>query len=190
MFGKLFLLFTLTASLCGAVAAQTDKRAGDDDNSGIIYGTDHAFVLTAPDGWVLDNASGVAQGLHAVFYPKGSSWKASPVVMYANVARKKSEKDALETIIESDIADFKRQSPDLKVEDAEAPAGSGKNVSIKYFAGDKFHNHEAVAYIGESKVVVMLVLSSKTKKGFDDALPAFKQLISSYHFLGDKVIAK
>lgn len=188
MFGKTFLLLTLTASLCGALAAQNDKRASDDANSGIIYGTDHAFTLTAPDGWVLDNASGVAQGLHAVFYPKGSSWKASPVVMYANVVHKKSEKDALETIIESDVADFKRQSPGMKVEDAEAPPGSGKNVRVKYFVDDD--SHEAVAYIGENKVVVMLVLNAKTKKGFDDALPAFRQLISTYHFLGDKVITK
>ena len=188
MFRKIILTLTLTASLCGAVAAQADKRTGDDANSGIVYGADHAFALTAPDGWVLDNASGVAQGLHAVFYPKGSSWKASPVVMYANVVHKKSEKDALETIIESDVADFKRQSPGMKVEDAEAPSGSGKNVRVKYFVDDD--SHEAVAYIGESKVVVMLVLNAKTREGFDGALPAFRQLISSYHFLGGKVIAK
>jgi hypothetical protein len=188
MFRKCFLMLTLSVLLCSAIAAQDNKHAGDDENSGIIYGADHAFVLTAPDGWVLDNASGVSQGLHAVFYPKGSSWKASSVVMYANVVHKKSEKDALETIVESDVADFKRQSPGMKVEDAEAPSGSGKNVLVKYFVDD--NSHEAVAYIGESKVIVMLVLNARTKKGFDDALPAFRQLISSYHFLGDKVIAK
>ena len=36
--------------------------------TGIIYGKNHVFSLTAPDGWVLDNTSGIKQGLYAVFY--------------------------------------------------------------------------------------------------------------------------
>jgi hypothetical protein len=41
--------------------------------SGIVYGKDDAFAITAPDGWVLDNRAEQNNGLHAVFYPVGSS---------------------------------------------------------------------------------------------------------------------
>jgi hypothetical protein len=53
-------------------------------NSGIIYGENHSYSLTAPDGWVLDNESGVNEGYFAVFYKKGESWAKGETVMYIN----------------------------------------------------------------------------------------------------------
>ena len=44
-----------------------DKEGDAHFKGGIIFGKDHAYVLTAPKGWVLDNQSGVDQGIHAVF---------------------------------------------------------------------------------------------------------------------------
>jgi len=55
-----------------------------EEGNGIVYGSDYAFGLTAPKGWMLDNESGVSQGMHAVFYPKGGSWKGSTIVAYAS----------------------------------------------------------------------------------------------------------
>src|ERR1017187_9021755 len=60
-------------------------------NSGLIYGKNHAYWLTAPKGWILDNKSGVSQGLFAVFYPQGSSWAKSSVVMYTNTSSKEEK---------------------------------------------------------------------------------------------------
>src|SRR6185295_8947918 len=65
---------------CTVAAAQND--------SGIIYGKNYSFALMAPKGWVLDTTSGRQQGLQAVFYPNGSSWKNGAAVMYANVYQK------------------------------------------------------------------------------------------------------
>jgi hypothetical protein len=48
-------------------------------------------------------------------------------------------------------------------------------------------NSEAIAYLDEAKVVIMLVLSARSKKEFEAELPAFNGLVSSYLFLGDKV---
>jgi hypothetical protein len=52
--------------LAAAVAAQ-NKYPG-----GIVYGPKAAFNVSAPNGWVLDNESGVPQGEPCVLYPKGS----------------------------------------------------------------------------------------------------------------------
>src|SRR5437588_2113749 len=37
---------------------------------GIVYGPKAAFNIAAPEGWVLDNESGVEQGFHAFFIRK------------------------------------------------------------------------------------------------------------------------
>ena len=167
------------------------NESNKDSNSGIIYGKNHAYALTAPKGWVLDNKSGVSQGLHAVFYPQNSSWKDGVSVMYANVWEKKSAEQTVNVIITSDIAEFKKKSPDLKVEDAKAiELGKGKTATVRHFSNDTNGNSEAIAYIEEEKVVVLIILTSRTKKDFESSLSAFQELVGSYSFLTDKVVTE
>lgn len=182
-----FLLVLLTLGSVGQ--AQQNPGTPPDNNSGVIFGRDHAFALTAPKGWVLDSKSGVSQGSNAVFYPEGSSWKNSTVVMYASVYHKRNvTEETSATVIAGDIAEFKKKSVKLKVvEAASLPTRKDKQAAVHYFDGDTFGNSEAVAYLDEGKVVVMLVLSARTKREFDLSLTAFRELVSSYLFLGDKV---
>src|SRR6516162_11581736 len=58
---------------------------------GIVHGPKAAFNISAPEGWVLDNESGVEQGLPCVLYPKGESWADARTVMYAKIAGTKFE---------------------------------------------------------------------------------------------------
>ena len=184
---KSILLAAVIAFISFTAAAQDKKQDEGDADSGMLYGPDYTFLVKAPKGWVLDNESARRQGVDAVFYPVGSSWKNSAAVMYVGIGRKQGAKDSLEGVISRDIADFKKASPDLKVSDGEAlPLARGKErVVVKYFIAEQQRSYEAVAYIEESKVVVMLVLSSKTKADFDSSLPALKELVASYFFLTD-----
>ena len=174
-------------ALCALAAhAQDAKPDAEDKNTGLVFGKDYAFAVTAPDGWVLDTESGIQQGLHAVFYPTGSSWKESQAVMYVNAAAKP---DTLDKFVEGDVANFRKGSPRLKVSDEEPLTVEGKQrVVAKRFVEDQLGNFEAVAYVEESKVVVTLVLSARTQGEFDAALPAFRRLVSSYRFVSDKVV--
>lgn len=170
-------------------------QMGPDGQTGVVYGPGHAFSLDPPEQWVLDNQSGVDQGLQAVFYPVGKSWTNAPVVMYANVYLKKdtTKEDAL-SVAAKDVADFRKHSRTFKVIDADPlPLGDlvddqPRKALVKYFSGDDYGNFEAVAYINESKVVAMLVLSARKEEEFKKALPTFAKLVRSYHFLTDKVI--
>ncbi len=176
--------------LCISASAQKKDETNQDSNTGIIYGKNHAYALTAPKGWVLDNKNGVKQGLHAVFYPRGSSWSDGVAVMYANVWQKESATQTVQDIIDSDIQKFKENVPDLKVENAEAiELEKDKTATVKYFTSDaNGQNFEAIAYINEEKLVVLIVLTSRTKKDFEKSLPAFRELVGSYLFLTDKVV--
>ena len=184
---KYFLTFVI---ILGLYACSTNKvKQKENFNAGIIYGKGHAFFLTAPKGWVLDNSSGVSHGLHAVFYLEGNSWSNGTSVMYANTTLKEIQGDEpVEKVIEGDISRFKANSPNLNVIDA-APllTRDNKKCIVKYFSGDIHGNYEAVAYIDERKVVVMIVLTSRKKEEFDLSLPAFKELVASYQFITDDV---
>ena len=72
-------------------------------NAGIIYGEDIAYTLVPPDGWVLDNKSGVSQGIHAVFYPEGKGWEASEVVLYSRMATLNHMKQNIEGIVQNTV---------------------------------------------------------------------------------------
>jgi hypothetical protein len=162
----------------------------DDLKSGIIYGDNHAFMLTAPDGWVLDNKSGIKQGLYAVFYKQGESWEKAMTVMYTNTASlEDSSQNTIDKLITYDTNNFRRQYPDLNI-------SVGKDIFIKpgliakvnYLSGISYGNYEAIAYIDAWKTGVMIVLSSRDKNGFQDSLVAFENLVKSYLFMADKVI--
>lgn len=58
---------------------------------------------------------------------------------------------------------------------------------LRYFRGSRNKTFEAIAYFDEPKVVVMLVMSAKSKASFESAQPAFRTLLESYKFVGEFV---
>src|SRR5882762_3679276 len=100
------LIFSLAAPTASAAEGQT----------GVVYGDNHAFFVTAPSGWVLDNRSGLGNRVHAAFYPEGSNWRDSPAIMYANgVGRSSGE--TLDSFIAEDIQAFRGRSPQIQVDE-------------------------------------------------------------------------
>lgn len=160
-----------------------------EEGVGIVYGSNHAFSFKAPKGWVLDNESGVGQGVHAVFYEKGGSWEKSKVVAYARAAdRTDSVKTAADQVAKT-IADFRKRG-NVKYDGKLVKTvknESGKEGEIYHFSGDKWGNFEAVAYFVEEKTINFVVFNSREEKRFKDALPAFEELAKSYLFVGEKV---
>jgi len=158
--------------------------------TGIIYGNNHAFCLTAPNGWVLDNQAGVSQGLHAVFYKIGESWDKAETVMYANTALlEDSLHKTIDQLIKYDLDNFKNNYSNIKVTDGKDIVIKENVIAkVKYLSGQSYGNYEAIAYIDAGKTGVMIILSSRTKSGFESSLEAFKDIVKSYIFIADKVI--
>src|SRR5438046_3166731 len=76
----IFIICSLFLFVCASSIAQENNRGG------IVYGPKAAFNISAPQGWVLDNESGVNQGQPCVLYPKGETWADARTVMYAKIA--------------------------------------------------------------------------------------------------------
>jgi hypothetical protein len=174
-------------TLLVAIAVASSASA-DEPGTGVVYGDNHVFMVTAPAGWLLDNTSGVSQGLHAVFYPKGSSWEKGTTVMYANVAVLDTfiNKD-FDAVLDYDTSNFRKKSPSIVIVEKDTIVTKSKtSARVFYFSNDRNGNYEAVCYIGEKTAVIMLVMSSKTKKEFDKYLPKYAELVKSYFWMTDK----
>ena len=166
-----------------AMSQEKDSSAMD---TGMLYGKNHMFFVTAPDGWVLDNQSAVKQGVHAAFYPKGGSWRNSPVVMYASGFGKKDTNQTIQEFISDDSLTFVKRDSSIRIQDAPVLRNDdGEEAIVKWFF---YYQYEAVAYFKELKSTNIIVLSARTEEQFKESYLAFKKLVSSYKFITDNVI--
>jgi hypothetical protein len=177
----------IVAALCffttPAAVRSEQPSLPSEGSSGLVYGTDHAFWVSAPKGWVLDNRSGAPQGLHAVFYRVGSSWSDATTVMYVNTGGL-AKGETLESFISGDLARFRERSPNVKMTKESSVSTSDKRTAdVRRFSGDEWGNEEAVAYIQEGAVVVMIVLTARNRPDFEAARPALSDLVNSYRFM-------
>ncbi len=113
--------------------------------------------------------------------------------MYTTVATlDSSSSEKTEDVIRHDIESFKKSSPNLIVEKSKNIKinKNDKSAQVYYFLRDSNGNYEAVAYIAELDNVVMVIITSRTEKEFRENLIAFKELVSSYWWITEKVEIK
>jgi hypothetical protein len=167
-----FFIFSTSA------LAENKESIGMPAGGGIVYGREIGIGVSAPNGWIFDNKSGVSQGLHAVIYPEGSSWASSSQMMYVNIS-KMEPGETLENFIQGDIDRFVKNSPNLKVEKMNSlTIQGGIKAEVRQFTGDKWGNHERIAYAQKGSSVAMYVLSSKTKDGYEKSINAFEEMVT------------
>jgi hypothetical protein len=182
-------ILAVAAGLPSADAASHPPLPQQEGKTGIVYTENLVFSLSAPEGWVLDNHSAVQQGLPAVLYPRGSSWKDAAAVMYPTSARKRASEHPVRDVIEETLAQHRAASPELRVEALDPfSTGDARTAEVRKLSGESQGNVEAIAFIEEADRVVLLVLSTRSEADFAAALPAFRQLVRSYSYLSDKVL--
>ena len=150
-------------------------------DKGMLFGGNHAFLVNEISGWVLDNKSGVRQGIYMLFYPAGKTWKNSPVIVYGKSVSK-TELPTIRSQVEKTIDDFHNDgSTGYTGEEKEiVKLQNGKEATIYYFSGDKWNNYEAVAYIEEAETINFLVYNARTKESFDKYLEDFNKIFRTY----------
>ena len=153
-----------------------------EQGSGMLFGRNHAFYFTAPEGWVLDNQSGVRKGLHMVFYPAGETWEKSPVVVYGRSVQKDEKIKSVIDQVRMTVEDFRNSgNPNYKSEQQPSRMlSNGSKTEVFFFQGDRWGNYEAAGYIEEENSINFIVFNARSKPLFDKYLPDFYTLFSSY----------
>jgi hypothetical protein len=177
----------LTALVAVAAPALAAKPAKSDYKGAltIMYGDDHAFGIVPPEGWAVDDSSGINSKIRVVLYPIGQKWDTAPTVMYVNPLHQvKGSELTLKQMIEKDVATFAEKAPKGKVMTRPSLKTSKSQVAeVRWFSPTGGQPLEAVAYVAEDDLVMLLVLSARDADGFKRHLPAFESLVASYQFV-------
>jgi hypothetical protein len=155
----------------------------------MLYGDAHGFGLVAPKGWALDDTSGLGSKIRVVMYPTGQKWATAPTVMYVNpIHQDKAQRKTLAQLIARDVTAFEKQAPRGKVTVAPpVRTEKGQTAEVRYFAREGRDPEEAVAYVMEEDLVMLLVLSSREVGGFQRTLPVFRDVVASYQFVAGNI---
>lgn len=177
----------LVALLAAAVPAFAEKPAKSAYNGAltVMYGDNHAFAVVPPEGWAIDDSSGINSKIRVVLYPIGQAWDSAPTVMYVNPLHQvKGSELTLKQMIAKDVATFTEKAPKGKVTTRPSLKTSKSLVAeVRWFSPTGGPPLEAVAYVAEDDLVMLLVLSSRDADGFKRSLPAFESLVASYQFV-------
>ena len=79
---------------------------------------------------------------------------------------------------------FREESPQLEAVEGD-PLGTfdKKLAQVRFLTGDRWGNHESVAYLAEANVFVIFVLTSRSGAEYGESFPTFKALVKSYEFV-------
>ena len=171
--------FLVALMLCTA----STKLIADLSPFGIVYGPKAGFNIAAPEGWVIDNSSGVEQGLPCVLYRKGDTWENADPLMYAKIASTSYE-DA-EAFVKFAIEEMKKQRGEYKTKRVESGKTKDGHVWFvnEYSPGEGYPRYERVAYIQLPKAVAYVVYSADKEATFRKHQSALQQLLNSFHYL-------
>ena len=157
--------------LCPPVFAEITEQG-----TGMLFGADHAFFVTAAPGWVLDNQSAAHQELFMLFYLSGSTWTDSPVIVYGRATAKR-ETATIDGQVQKTVAEFiQKGSPDYRgAKRAPQITPGGQVAQIYHFTEDQWGNYEAAAYFDETRTINFLVFNARSKAFFNQYIEDFRR---------------
>jgi hypothetical protein len=151
-------------------------------SSSLVYSDTVSFFLAAPRGWTLDCEAGRNDGALTVLYRVGESWRDGQAVMYASIISLPPGVDLpITKRIEAEVRDWKDRAPDAVVTEGKPiRTAAGVAVPVRRFVSKGKNLHEIVAYIPRGRDVPILVMTARSSREFENALPAFEALVHSY----------
>jgi hypothetical protein len=156
---------------------------------GIVYGPKAAFNIGAPAGWVLDNQSGVDQGLPCVLYPKGSSWQDAKTIMYAKIASTQFED--VNVFVATAIKEMQKKHGKPKEKVASGKTRDGHQYFINEYPGtDSYSQWERVAYVQLPRAVAYIVLSSRDEASYRKDSGALQEVLKTFTYLEPEAATK
>jgi hypothetical protein len=167
-----FIVCILLSFVCARIDAQSQYPGG------IVYGPKAAFNIGAPAGWVLDNQSGVEQGLPCVLYPKGESWADARTVMYAKIASTQFED--VNAFVAMAIKDMEKRHGKPKEKIASGKTKDGHDYFINEYPATKTYSQwERVGYVQLPHAVAYIVLSSRDQASYKKDAGALQDVLKN-----------
>lgn len=120
-------------------------------------------------------------GLPLAMHPDGTEFSKAPVIMYSNVTTyQKDGPENLEQAIDNDKQEFLNTSPDIKIRKVGVFPAGDREAEVYEYVNPVDKNYEMVAYVGEERVAVLIVMGSREEAQFKRNKEAFKKAVASY----------
>jgi hypothetical protein len=135
-----------------------------------------------PKGWKHDREHSVSYGINAMAPARASFGKAQ-TVMYAKAIYKPREREltSVDALIERDRRKSLERNPKQEVaKGAPLTTADGKVLQSLTYAPKGSGNWERVAYGEEGDFYLIFAVSSRTKAGYQSAMPAYEKLVAGY----------
>lgn len=173
------VLFTTIALQFASVShAQTQRKTKFP--AGIVYGPKAAYQIDAPKHWVLDNTSGVSEGLPCVLYIDGFTWQNSPVIIYAKIAS--PVYTDIDKFIAFAIKEFVKEDPNFNHKELVNGNIGGQKYTIMNYQGGPYHSYERAFYIQMKRAVGYVVFSARNKEDYEKYADALFEIVKSYKY--------
>src|SRR6478672_600959 len=143
----------------------------------------HEPAVRAPQDWEFKEQASTRYHARA-FAPVGTNFANATAVMYAKAVPKEGEPPSLAAFMAQDIAGFRAKDPKLQVKTGVAFAdGDGRTLqAVQLVPGSGSGvQWETVAYSEEGKFYLVFALSASGMLEHDAAVPAFREMLATYH---------
>jgi hypothetical protein len=160
---------------CSSASAQTGA-------GGFVYGKDHAYLLEAPKGWVLDSGDAAKENVGGVFHPANAHWRESGVIIYTDFYKKRKGLQTPTDAMQNDVTLFKKEGSVIQpVKKRSIKTNIGGLIGdVYHFGPDRRGQYDARAYFTYKGYIDYFVLTARDKATFEKSLAAFEHVVRSY----------
>lgn len=166
------------------------SKASGQNQGGIVYGNDWAFIVAAPEGWYMNTKTGLPVST-AFLQLKPNippSTKIPPAFMYITLSTKNANDPDINSLIKHDIEAFTKTSPNLKISSHKPiRTGDKRPAKTQSFKNTKDGRFELVAYQDYDKKMYKFVISASSDKELMQQTNSFKKMVNSFSNVKDGV---
>jgi len=145
----------------------------------------YSYTFGVPEGWEFSFEEAQRFGAHLVFFPKGGSFDKSNSVIYVTEPCTANCEAALSRTIAQTLLAAKDDSPTLQVANGSPIRindGGEAQVRMLTAARDPRRAKEALAFIEHAEAIVLVVLTTKDTKTWEQDYRAFQKVVSGHKF--------
>ncbi|MBQ4498509.1 MAG: hypothetical protein II973_13525 [Spirochaetaceae bacterium] len=147
---------------------------------GILYGPNWACMVTAPEGWVMDQERLASYGIYGLFYASDKTFGGNTPIIYINTQKLNDDSDTeLEKFISVDTNSYKNSSHKVK----EYQLKNIEEKKIFAYEISKENNYEICAYTRYKNCCFLVVLTAHDEESIKENIPKLEFIINQMAYM-------
>lgn len=170
-----------------------ENRSADPAPPLILGPSKYSYTFGVPAGWEFNVDQARQRGVTLAFFPKGGSFADSSSVVYVNeLDNPCSGEDCLSPVslaIAKTLREARADDPGVEVATADPiPTKDGDKAFVRTLKGShdprnpEVKDNEALAFIGHEQTIILVVLTARDGKTWDQDYAAFREIVAGHEF--------